>query len=39
VSGITAGVAAVAVAIAAWQFLSGGTRSTGALAWSGRIEF
>jgi hypothetical protein len=39
VSGITAGVAAVAVAIAAWQFLSGGSRSTGALVWTGRVEF
>jgi hypothetical protein len=39
VSGITAGVAVVAVGIAAWQFLSGRSPSPRALAWTGRIEF
>jgi hypothetical protein len=39
VSGITAGVAAVAVGIAVWQFVAHGSRSRGPLAWSGHIEF
>jgi hypothetical protein len=39
VSGITAGVAAVAVAIAVWQFVAHGSKSTGALAWGSPFTF
>jgi hypothetical protein len=39
VSGVTAGVAAVAVGIGIWQFLAHGSRSAPASAWAPRIEF
>lgn len=38
-SGITAGVAAVAAAIAVWQFVAHGSSSRAPLAWRGSVEF
>lgn len=39
VSGVAAGVAVVAVGIAAWELLSRGSRPARGLAWTGRVEF
>ncbi|HEX3770840.1 MAG TPA: hypothetical protein VHV30_08255 [Polyangiaceae bacterium] len=38
-AGVTAGVAAVAVGIALWQFLAPGSHAARSQAWSGRIAF